>query len=58
MRDDSGAEPAEDDCSEMVIRMVMRQYNPFHWLLCHGADVLEKVLRLTGARQRIDDDDA
>jgi hypothetical protein len=58
MRDDAGAEPPEDRRSKMVVRVVMREDDPFHQLLCHGLDRAEKALRLARTRQRVDHDDA
>jgi hypothetical protein len=58
MRDDAGAEASEDGGSEMMVWMVMRQHDPFYRLLCDRADPAQKVLSLTGTRQRIDDHDA
>jgi hypothetical protein len=55
MRDDASAEAAEHSRSEMVIRVVMREHDPFHRLLCHRADGAEEVLGLAWARKRIDD---
>ena len=58
MRDDTGAQAAEDCRSEMVVRVVMREHDPFHRLLCDRADRPQKVLSLTRTRQRINDYDA
>ena len=58
MRDDAGAEPAEDRRSEMMVWMVMRKHNPFHRLMRYRADGAEELLPLARTRQRIDDDDA
>jgi hypothetical protein len=58
MRDDAGAEAAEDGRSEMMVRVVMRKHDPFHRLLCDRADRAQKVLSLARTRQRVDDYDA
>ena len=58
MRDDSGAEAAENYRPEMMVRMMMRKHDPFHRLLCDRADCAQKILSLAGTRQRIDDYDA
>src|ERR671911_107272 len=54
MRDDAGAESAEDGRSEMMVRVVMRKHDPFHRLPRDRLDLAKKVLRLTRTRQRID----
>jgi hypothetical protein len=55
MRDDAGTEAAEDCRSEMMVRVVVREHDPFYRLLCDRADCAEKILSLTRTRQGIDD---
>jgi hypothetical protein len=57
MRDDPGAQPAEDCGSEMMVWVVVREHDPFHRLLCDRTNRPEKVFRLPRAGQRVDDHD-
>ena len=56
MRDDSGAEPAEDNAPEMMVRVMVGQDQPGDRCLRDSPDRVHQLLRLLRTRQSVDDD--